>query len=153
MASMRWEPLAEVNRLRNEMDRVFGRYGERPTSPFVQRVFPPVNLWEDDDHLFVEAELPGMTPEDLEIFVTGGNQLSLKGQRRRPEQPAGTWHRQERGEGSFSRVIELPYQVDSEHVSAEFRHGVLRLTLPKSPEVKPRRITVNTDRVQTKEEG
>ncbi|WP_164103233.1 Hsp20/alpha crystallin family protein [Candidatus Laterigemmans baculatus] len=145
MASMRWEPLAEVNRLRNEMDRVFGRYGDRRSSPLAAPAYPPMNLWEDDDNLFLEAELPGVGPEDLEIYVTGGNQLSLKGQRKRPETPQGTWHRQEREEGSYSRMLELPCRVDSEHVSAEFRHGVLTLTLPKSPEVKPRRITVKAE--------
>lgn len=145
MASMRWEPLAEVNRLRNEMDRVFGRYGDRRLSPVAARVYPPMNLWENDDNLFLEAEMPGMGPDDLEIYVTGGNQLSLKGQRKRSETPSGTWHRQERGEGNYSRMIELPCRVDSDKITAEFRHGVLTLTLPKSAEVKPRRITVTAD--------
>lgn len=145
MASMRWEPLAEVNRLRNEMDRVFGRYGDRRPAPLAARTYPPMNLWEDDDNLFLEAELPGVGAEDLEVYVTGGNQLSLKGQRQRPEQPAGTWHRQERGEGSYSRMLDLPCRVDSDKVSAQFRHGVLTLTLPKSAEVKPRRITVKAE--------
>lgn len=145
MAAMKWEPFAEVNRLRNEMDRVFGRYGDRQSAAVAARVYPPVNLWEDDDNLFLEAELPGLKPDELEIYVTGGNQLNLKGQRQRPQEPAGTWHRQERGEGSFSRMIELPYQVDSDKVMAQFQHGVLKLTLPKSPEVKPRRIEVKTD--------
>lgn len=145
MASMRWEPLAEVNRLRNEMDRVFGRYGDRRPAPLAARTYPPMNLWEDDDNLFLEAELPGVGAEDLEVYVTGGNQLSLKGQRQRPEQPAGTWHRQERGEGSYSRMLDLPCRVDSDKVSAQFRHGVLALTLPKSAEVKPRRITVKAE--------
>lgn len=145
MAATRWEPFAEVNRLRSEMDRLFGHYGGRLSTSAESRVYPPVNVWEDDDHVYVEAELPGMKADDLEIYVTAGNQLSLRGERRRPTDPAGVWHRQERGEGSFSRMIELPFQVDSDKVSAQFRHGVLTLTLPKSPEVKPRRITVKAD--------
>jgi len=145
MASMQWEPFAEVNRLRNEMDRVFGRYGDRRFAPLAARAYPPMNLWEDEDNLFLEAELPGIGADDLEVYVTGGNQLSLKGQRRRAEQTTGTWHRQERGEGVYSRMLELPCQVDSDKVSAEFRHGVLTLTLPKSAEVKPRRITVKSE--------
>lgn len=145
MATARWEPFAEVNRLRDEMDRLFGRYADQRGPSAAARSYPPVNVWEDDDHLFVEAELPGVKADELEIYVTAGNQLSLKGQRRRIDEPAGVWHRQERGEGNFSRTVELPYQVESDKVSAQFRHGVLTLTLPKSPEVKPRRITVQAD--------
>jgi len=132
-----------MNRLRNEMDRLFGRYSGQPSGMGVS-AYPPLNMWEDDDHFFVEAELPGFDMDALEIYVTGGNQLSLKGERKQPEAQGGTWHRQECGYGSFSRMIELPSQVDSEQVSAEFKDGVLTVTLPKSREVKPRQIEVKT---------
>ena len=105
-------------------------------------VYPPLNLWEDDNNLYVEAELPELELTDLEIFVNGDNQLSIKGERKQPEQEKGTWHRQERGHGSFSRVGELPQYVDSEKVTAEFKHGVLTITLPKREEAKARRIEV-----------
>lgn len=143
MLRTRWEPLAEMNRLRNEMDRLFGRYSG-PASGLGVSAYPPLNMWEDDNQFFVEAELPGFDMNALEIYVTGGNQLSLKGERKQPETEGGTWHRQECGYGSFSRVIELPSQVDSEQVSAEFKNGVLTITLPKSREVKPRHIEVKT---------
>lgn len=143
MLGTRWEPLAEMNRLRNEMDRLFGRYGGQ--SPALgASVYPPLNMWEDDDHFFVEAELPGFDMDALEIYVTGGNQLSIKGERKQPEVEGGTWHRQECGYGSFSRMIELPSRVDSDKVSAEFKDGVLIINLPKSGEVKPRHIEVKT---------
>ncbi len=142
MLSTRWEPRgiwSEMNRLREEMDRVFGGTGFRRLS---MSVYPPLNLWEDDNNLFVEAELPGFDLNDLEITVTGDNHLSINGERKQPEPEKGTWHRQERGYGSFSRMLELPEHVDAEHVSAQFKHGVLTITMPKKEESKPRRIEV-----------
>lgn len=148
MFATRWVPFTEMgremNRLRDEMDRLFGRFGANGPRPFGANVYPAVNLWEDDNSLYVEAELPGFELNELEIYVTGGNQLTVKGERKQPELPSGTWHREERGFGSFSRMIELPNRVDSDKVSAEFKHGVLTVTLPKSAEVKPRRIEVKT---------
>ncbi len=146
MLPTRWEPQnvwTEMNRLRNEMDRLFG--GGDGLRRFRTSVYPPLNLWEDDDHLFVEAELPGFELSELEIMVTGENQLSLKGERKQPELGKGTWHRQERGYGSFGRIIELPEHVDADKVSAEFKHGVLTITMPKKEESKPRRIEVKSN--------
>ncbi len=105
--------------------------------------YPALNVWEDDSDFYAEAELPGLKLEDLEIYVTG-NQLTIKGERRPPQHDDGTWHRQERGYGKFSRMIELPGDVNVDHVSAEFKHGVLKITLPKSEAVKSRRIQVKS---------
>jgi HSP20 family protein len=131
----------ELSRLNDEMNRLFSRYtnGGREYSP---TGYPPLNVWEDDDHLYVEAELPGFAMGELEMYVTGESQLSIKGARQQPQLQKGTWHRQERGYGSFSRLMELPGPVDSDKVSAEFKDGVLTLTLPKKEEAKPRRIEV-----------
>jgi len=143
MLSTRWQPLAELNRLRSEMDRLVGRYtGEGGSSSPGAATYPLLNIWEDDDHLYAEAELPGFEMDDLEIYVVGGNQLSIAGERKPPELEGGAWHRQERGFGKFRRTIELPADVDSDKVSANFKYGVLTLTMPKSEEVKPRRIKV-----------
>ena len=144
MLSTRWQPRSmwsEMNRLRDEMERAFGGHGLRRVSG---SVYPPLNLWGDDDSLYVEAELPGFELSDLEIFVSGENQLSIKGERKAPEHEGGTWHRQERGFGSFSRMIELPEPVDTEKVTAEFTNGVLTITMPKREEAKPRRIQVKS---------
>mgnify|MGYP003572900407 FL=1 len=144
MLSTRWQPRgmwSEMNRLREEMDRVMGGNGLRRVS---QSVYPPLNLWGDDESLYVEAELPGFELSDLEIFVSGDNQLSIQGERKPPEHEGGTWHRQERGFGNFSRMIELPEPVDADKVSAEFSNGVLTITMPKREEAKPRRIKVKS---------
>jgi HSP20 family protein len=125
------------------MDRLFGRYENGPSQSVVS-TFPPLNMWEDDNHLHVETELPGFELDDLEIYVTGGNQLSIAGERKQPEHNGGAWHRQERGFGTFRRSLELPCDVDSESVEATFKSGVLTLTMPKSEDVKPRRIEVKS---------
>lgn len=142
MLSTRWQSLSEMNRLRDEMDRVFGRYGNGPSRP---TVFPPLNMWEDEDHLYVEAELPGFELDDLEIYVTGESQLSISGERKQVEHNAGAWHRQERAFGKFRRTFELPSEVNIDSVSATLTNGVLTLTLPKREEVKPRRIEVKAN--------
>ena len=90
----------------------------------------------------VEAELPGMELEDVEIYVNGDNQLTLKGERKEPELQEGTWHRQERAFGSFTRTLQLPRDVDPDQVTAELKHGVLDDHLAQKAEVKPRRIEV-----------
>ena len=139
-----WQPFgdvrSEMNRLHNEMNHLFGRYSNGARE--FGAAYPPLNLWEDESNLYIEAELPGYHSEDLEMYVTGENQLSLKGERRRPDTGEGTWHRQERGFGSFTRTVELPTHVQSDKVTAEFKNGVLTLTLPKMEEVKPKRIAV-----------
>ena len=140
MLTTRWEPWTGMNRLRDEMDRLFGRYGYGEPRRYGVSVFPPLNMWEDDNNLYVEAELPELELTDLEIFVDGDNQLSIKGERKQPERENGTWHRLERGHGGFSRVGVLPQYVDSDKVTAEFRHGVLTITLPKRKEAKARRV-------------
>ena len=133
MLSTRW-PLGgwqEFSRLHDEMNRLFNHWDVNGIRGHSRNVYPPLNLWEDDGNLFVEAELPGFELSDLEIFVNGENQLTVKGERKQPELEKGNWHRQERGFGAFSRVIELPYPVNSDGVSAEFKHGVLTITMPK----------------------
>lgn len=143
MLANRWEPFVGMNRLQNEMNRLFDHWDTRPTQ-YVEGVFPPLNLWEDDDNLFIEAELPGFKMDDLDVYVTGGSQLSIKGARSHPELENGTWHRQERGFGSFSRVVELPGNVEGDKVTAECCHGVLTITMPKCAEARPRKIAVKS---------
>jgi HSP20 family protein len=126
----------------NEVDRYLQHIATRgPTGQF-GGAYPPVNVWDDDESISLEAELPGVTLEHLIITVTDGNQLTLKGQRMPVETGKTTWHRQERGFGSFNRTLTLPGLVDSDRVEARFELGVLHVKLPKSPKAKPRHIEV-----------
>ncbi|MCA9137641.1 MAG: Hsp20/alpha crystallin family protein [Planctomycetales bacterium] len=131
----------EFNRLQEEMDRVFGRRNDGPTTR--SRVFPAVNMMEDHDNLYIESEIPGMELDQFELLVNEDNQLTLQGDRKKPADDGGTWHRDERTFGRFSRMISLPMPVDGDACSADYTAGVLRITLPKKPEAKPRRITVS----------
>jgi HSP20 family protein len=150
MLTTRWSPFnstwREFNRLHDEVNRLFGRYGaDRDAWPNLSVSYPALNVWEDTDHLYAEAELPGMEMNDLEIFVTGDNQLSIQGKRKPPVVEKAMWHRQERGFGEFSRVMTLPVAVAADQVSAEFSQGVLTIKMPKSAAAKPRRIPVKTE--------
>ncbi len=103
----RWQPVSEIYgelaRLQNEVNRLFGRQGRNGNEGRmgVPAGYPALNMWQDDDNLIVEAELPGMELEDIEIFVDDGNQLTIKGERKAPVQETGAWHRRERGFGKF----------------------------------------------------
>lgn len=146
MLTTRWQTLGTVwpgmNRLQEEMEQWFARLGMNDSRRFARSVYPPLNAWEDDNNLYVEAELPELELSDLEIVVNGDNQLSIKGERRQPERENGTWRLRERGHGSFSRMGELPQYVASDKVTAELKHGVLTITLPKRKEAKARRVEV-----------
>lgn len=149
MLTTRWQPLgsvwSEMNRVQREMERYFERNGANGPRQLAAATYPALNLWEDNDNLFVEAELPGLELDDLEIYVNGDNQLTIKGERKRPVVDGGTWHRQERGYGTFNRLIELPQEVNPDKVTAEFKSGVLTIALPKREEIKPRRIQVKVN--------
>jgi HSP20 family protein len=134
-----------MSRLQREMNRMFNRYRTSDQSLWSSGGYPALNLWEDDESLYVEAEIPGLKLEDLEIFVSGGDHLSLKGKRARPTIEKSTWHRREREQGNFARMVELPQPVDSEKVQADLVNGVLTIVLPKRAEAKPRRIHVKSE--------
>lgn len=146
-ALSRWQPvnpvLREMGRLQSEFNQLFDSFGlgDRGWSSLAA-AFPALNVWEDESNLFVEAELPGMALGDLEIYVTGGDQLTIKGDRKQPEVQKGTWHRQERGFGSFVRTVTLPLSVNADKVQGRFQNGVLTVTLPKAEAARPRKITV-----------
>jgi HSP20 family protein len=148
MSSSRWEPLGnmfqQMQQLQNEMNRLFERWtGGHPAWHFgAAPEFPPVNIWEDAETVHVSAELPGLDLKDLEIYVTGGNQLTIKGERKRTMPEKAVFHRQERNFGAFTRVLTLPFAVNSENVEARLEHGVLLVKLAKHESVKPRKIFV-----------
>jgi len=136
--------LNPVHQLREEVDRLFsGFLGRVPGAPWAgaSRVQPAVNVWEKDDTLMVELEVPGLTQEQVDISVADG-ELSLKVERPQVEQEGVTYHRRERPVGSFTRVLRLPADVDPHRVEAELRNGVLTISLPKAESAKPRKIEV-----------
>ena len=84
----------------------------------------PLNVWEDENDVYAEADLPGLDPAKLEVTVTEGNQLTIQGERG-PGDPGAVWVRQERPFGKFTRVVTLPALVDADEVEAKYENGVL----------------------------
>jgi HSP20 family protein len=133
------------NQLQREMSRVFDRWQTGDGRGGLLSSYPAINMWEDEESIHLEAELPGFELKDLEIYVTGGSQVSIKG-RRQPHAPEkAQWHRQERGHGSFVRVVNLPFAVDADKVQAKLEHGILSIDLAKAESAKPRKILVKAE--------
>jgi len=132
----------QLEQFQGEMNRLFNRWAGDEPNGHAAGLFPAVNVWEEDDQLLVEAELPGLDLAGLEIYVTGGNQLTLKGERKVNVPEQGLWHRQERAYGSFSRTLTLPYLVDADKVEARLDQGVLLVKLAKHESARPRKIVV-----------
>ncbi|MEN6637321.1 MAG: Hsp20/alpha crystallin family protein [Clostridiaceae bacterium] len=147
-----WNPLVEMEALRQEIDRAFqdfGVGGER-FSPFFRalstrtRVFPLLKVHEDRDNLYIEALAPGLNPETLEITVVN-NALRISGEKQpiTEEVKPEDYHRNERISGKFSRTLSLPVEVNSDKITAEYHEGLLKITAPKAEAAKPKQITVN----------
>jgi HSP20 family protein len=148
MLTTLWHPFLGESwtRFHHDMNRLFERYAApMTTGPALAYSYPPLNVWEDGDNVYAEAELPGMQQDQLQIFVTGGDQLILEGDRQAVQPEEGIWHRRERAFGKFRRELTLPVPVDADKVDARFEHGVLLITLPKSEAARPRRITVQAE--------
>lgn len=124
----------EMNRLQRDLETAF-------TSPEAAN-FPALNIWEDEDHLYVESELAGFQQNDLEAFIVGHDQLVLKGESKPLNYEKAVCHRQERSFGKFERTVKLPFPVDGDKVEAKFTNGVLQLKLAKSPIAKPKKIAI-----------
>lgn len=145
MTITRYTPLGDLMTLRDAMDQLFQERFIRPSTwsgLAIGQVSAPVDLWETTDAYHLRADLPGMTPEDLEINVTGDT-VSLSGEHKvQTDVAPDGWIRQERRTGKFQRTFTLPLQIDSNAVSATFTNGVLQLTLPKAESVKPKTVKI-----------
>lgn len=137
-----WSPFQQFQ---NEMNAVLERYGNAGARAMGWAGFPAVNMWENGNALHLEAELPGLKIEDLEIYVTGNTQLSIKGERKAVAPEKSVRHRQERPFGKFSRTWTLPFAVDPNKVEARFENGVLQIELAKHESAKPRKIAVKAE--------
>ena len=128
----------EFDRLQRDVNRLFNqshRGGNR-------NQFPALNAWANEDKAIVTSELPGFNAEDMDISVVN-NSLSIKGERKADAHGENdVVHRRERHVGEFSRTMKLPFKVNTEHVSATFKNGLLTIELPRAEEDKPRKISI-----------
>ena len=128
-----------IERMQRQMERM-----ARAFSPFTYEPagYPAVNVWVKDDELFVNAELPGFAPEDINLAVQGEN-FTLSGTRKAEELPENAQvHRNECANGDFSRTIRLPFMVDANRVEATYDKGLLKVRLVRAEADKPRKISI-----------
>lgn len=133
----RFDPFAELSRIQDDMARAFTRRDAQARS-----WQPAVDIFEETDAIVVQAELPGVKAEDVDVTVDNG-QLTIEGERKFDKrEDKGQWHRVESTYGRFTRTFALPKTVTAESIEANLDAGVLTVRLPKRAEVKPRKIAV-----------
>ncbi|BAU23945.1 heat shock protein Hsp20 [Caldimicrobium thiodismutans] len=141
-----WRPFQD---LKKEMDRLWQEFFGKSYLPERWEVIewaPAVDVSETDDEVIVKADLPGVKPEEIEINLVD-NVLTIKGEKKREaEEKKENYYRVERYYGSFMRAIQLPSEVDVEKVKAQYKDGVLKVTLPKKPEAKKKLIKVEVEK-------
>jgi HSP20 family protein len=143
-----WPTFGKLFGLRNELDRLF----EAPLSELVAQGAnllsiwnPAIDVYEDKENVLVKAELPGMKKEDIEVSLHDGA-LSISGERKNEEKFEGAeTYRAERFVGRFHRTVTLPSAVKGDQVTAQYKDGILTITLPKAEEAKPKQIEVNVN--------
>jgi HSP20 family protein len=145
MSINRYDPFRDLRSLQEEVNRLFSTnltrgFGEEGIGRGAWN--PSVDIYENKDQIVLEAELPGMKQEDFDLSIES-NVITLRGERRfEKTHETDNYHRVERSYGSFTRSFTLPQTVSGEGATAEYNNGVLRVTLPKREEAKPRRIQV-----------
>jgi len=139
-----WPTFGRLSSLRDEIDRLF----EAPLAEFARGSqllsgwTPALDVFEDKDNVIVKAELPGMKKEEIEVSLHDGT-LSISGERKNESKfEDAEIYRAERFVGRFQRSVSLPTSVASDKVSAQYKDGILTITLPKTEEAKPKQIDV-----------
>lgn len=149
MDIVRWEPFRDLLTTQDRFNRLLNAtfpqlFGEEGIS--ARGWAPAVDIYETDDNLVLKAELPGVDPKDVEVRVED-NTLYLKGERKHErEVKEENYHRVERSYGSFSRTFRLPSSINAGRVKAEYKEGLLTLTMPKREEAKPKTIKIDVSK-------
>ena len=145
MAISRWDPFRDLSMLQDRMNRLFedaGR-GWRPDEPSATTTWSPaVDIYETENEIMVQAELPGVDRKDIGLNLEN-NVLTLKGERRFEKETQENYHRIERSYGGFSRAFSIPAIVDEERIRADYKDGILKISLPKKEQVKPKQIKID----------
>ncbi len=146
MNLVKWDPFRELEDMSNRLNRVFGRPLARlePSSEMFTMVdwTPSADISETDTAYLIKAEIPGVKKEDVKVTIENG-MLTIQGERKmEKEEKDKKFHRIERSYGSFTRSFRLPEDADESAVKAEFKDGMLNVTLPKSAKAKPKSINV-----------
>jgi HSP20 family protein len=138
-----WQSFDRLSSLRNELDQLFDLSWSGRDSGLFSGWSPALDVFDEKDHFVVNAELPGMKKEEIDLSFQDGV-LSISGERKQTtENTEGETFRSERYFGRFQRSVTLPAAVDSSKISASYKDGILSVTLPKSEAAKPKQIAVN----------
>ena len=139
----RWEPFREMRRMHDLLDRVMDDSAAGRTNGGWYEGLAPIDVYQTDDEVVIEAVMPGVKPDDIEISVTGDT-LTLRGEVREEKEVEGErdYHVRERRYRRFARSMTLPSTVDSSKAVAEVDNGILTLRIPKAEAAKPKQITV-----------
>jgi len=138
-----WSPFDRLHSLRDLFDSAFALAAHTPG--WTGTMNPPLDVSEDENQIVVELELAGMNKEDFDLSLDN-DALTISGERKQSgEKQEGESFRSERFFGQFRRTITLPAPVKADAVSASYQDGILRVTLPKAEEAKPRKIEVKLD--------
>lgn len=138
-----WTIFDELESIQADMNRILA--GQEAPRYARRAAYPPLNVWASGTGLVIDAEMPGVDPKNAEISVVG-DELSLRGKVNVPESAAGeTVLRRERPAGEFQRTLQLPFRADAAGVKATFKNGILRISIPRSEEEKPRKIAIEAN--------
>jgi len=139
----RFEPFRSTSGLESQVSRIFNELLDRPQESNLTSWAPAVDIFENEHELIVKADLPDVKPEELDIRVEN-NILTIRGERKFEKKvDEKNYLRVERSYGTFARSFALANTVNSEAIKADYRDGVLTLTIPKREEAKPKQIKVN----------
>jgi HSP20 family protein len=143
MALVRWQPFQEIDSLQRQMNRLFDNLMTTDTDGWTTTFTPAAEMQETPDAIHLKLEVPGLEPKDIDLQVSAET-VSISGERKQETQTEenGT-KRSEFRYGSFRRVIYLPARVQNTEVHAEYKNGILHLTLPKAEEEKNKVVKVN----------
>ncbi len=138
-----YSPFREIERLRDEMNRVFNTtFGRLPMVEWHETGYPPVDVYATPEELFLVAEVPGLAAENIEITTTKDS-VTIAGEFSLPKLPEQAEAlRQERTYGKFTRSFRLPMPVDADQAEADIKDGLLIVRIPKAAEVRPRTIPI-----------
>jgi HSP20 family protein len=141
---VRWEPFREIAALQNDMGRLMSTFLGQANGETSRTWVPAVDVWEAEDRLVYAFDLPGIPEDKISVEFDEGS-LTVSGERERAEEVKNDgFYRYERRFGSFSRTVGLPQGVSEEDVNAEYRDGVLEISVKKPEAPKPRRIQVGS---------
>ncbi len=146
MSLVKWDPFVELEEVSKQLNRIFGKSPAR-TEPERELLAmadwaPDVDITETDTAYLIKGEIPGVNKEDVKVNIENG-MLTMSGERKQEKEEKGKkFHRIERSYGSFMRSFRLPDNIDESAVKAEFKDGMLNVTLPKSAQAKPKSTNI-----------